>query len=58
MAARFQSVHYGASVPAGGWFATLTSMGMLGTFSTFAAILAFPPALVVTRMVWAAKFWQ
>ncbi|KAJ2969468.1 hypothetical protein NQ176_g8649 [Zarea fungicola] len=41
LAAAFQSYMYGAFTPAGGVFATLTSMAMLGTLMPAAALFAF-----------------
>ncbi|EHK50402.1 uncharacterized protein TrAtP1_007488 [Trichoderma atroviride] len=51
MAAAFQSFMYGAFTPAGGIFATLTSMAMLGTMMPPAAILAAVIATVVAIFV-------
>lgn len=36
IAAGIQSTAYGAAVPAGGWFATATGVGMTGAASVFA----------------------
>lgn len=52
LAAAFQSAFYGAFVPAGGLFATLTSMGMLGTLTPLFLGLAAVAAAVFTGMVW------
>lgn len=43
---------YGAFTPAGGIFATLTSMAMLGTMMPPAAILAAVVATGVAILVW------
>ncbi|KAL7792068.1 hypothetical protein V8C37DRAFT_381485 [Trichoderma ceciliae] len=50
-AAAFQSYMYGAFTPAGGIFATLTSMAMLGTLMPEAAILASVVATGVAILV-------
>ncbi|KAL6799966.1 hypothetical protein J3E68DRAFT_397035 [Trichoderma sp. SZMC 28012] len=52
LAAAFQSYMYGAFTPAGGIFATLTSMAMLGTLMPAAAILAAVVATGVAILVW------
>ncbi|KAL7900350.1 hypothetical protein HDV63DRAFT_370920 [Trichoderma sp. SZMC 28014] len=52
IAAAFQSYMYGAFTPAGGIFATLTSMAMLGTMMPPAAILAAVIATAVAILVW------
>ncbi|RYC59144.1 hypothetical protein CHU98_g7064 [Xylaria longipes] len=53
LAAVFQSAMYGGFTPAGGIFATLTSMAMLGILMPAAAISAALLATMVARMVWA-----
>ncbi|KAH6647953.1 hypothetical protein BKA67DRAFT_401570 [Truncatella angustata] len=53
IAAAFQSCMYGGFTPAGGIFATLTSMAMLGTFMPVAAFLAAVVATIVSTIVWA-----
>ncbi|KAF2260578.1 hypothetical protein CC78DRAFT_555535 [Lojkania enalia] len=52
-AAVFQSFMYGAFTPAGGIFATLTSMAMLGTLMWPATIIAALMATGVAVAVWA-----
>ncbi|KAB8078122.1 hypothetical protein BDV29DRAFT_166927 [Aspergillus leporis] len=52
LAAAFQSFMYGGFTPAGGIFATLTSMAMLGTFMFPAFILASIFATGVSVLVW------
>ncbi|KAH8123683.1 hypothetical protein ACSS6W_007295 [Trichoderma asperelloides] len=52
IAAAFQSYMYGAFTPAGGIFATLTSMAMLGKMMPQAAILAVVIATCVAILVW------
>jgi hypothetical protein len=52
LAAAFQSYMYGAFTPAGGIFATLTSMAMLGTLMPPAAILAAVIATGAAIIVW------
>ncbi|KAI1480934.1 hypothetical protein K445DRAFT_27658 [Daldinia sp. EC12] len=51
LAAAFQSAMYGGFTPAGGIFASLTSLAMLGSFAPIltaaAAIIAFIPATIV-----------
>ena len=44
---------YGGFTPAGGIFATLTSMAMLGTAMPMAAVVASLLATVVATIVWA-----
>ena len=53
LAAAFQSTFYGALTPAGGLFATLQSMGMLGTLLPVSAGVAGAGAAVVSAIVWA-----
>ncbi|TFB00228.1 hypothetical protein CCMA1212_007761 [Trichoderma ghanense] len=53
VAAVFQSWMYGAFTPAGGIFATLTSMAMLGTLMPAASILAAVVATGAAIAVWA-----
>lgn len=53
MAAAFQSYAYGGFTPAGGIFATLTSMAMLGILMPAAAIFAAFVASGVAALVWA-----
>lgn len=52
-AAMIQSCVYGGFTPAGGIFATLTSMGMLGTLMPVQVICSAVLATVVTVVVWA-----
>ncbi|PTB66819.1 hypothetical protein BBK36DRAFT_1198516 [Trichoderma citrinoviride] len=52
LAAAFQSWAYGALTPAGGIFATLTSMAMLGTYMPAASILAAVVATGAAIVVW------
>ncbi|KAK1673685.1 hypothetical protein BDP55DRAFT_556284, partial [Colletotrichum godetiae] len=52
LAAAFQSCVYGAFTPAGGLFATLTSMAMLGTLMPWAAVVSGVLATLVTGLVW------
>ncbi|OCK94082.1 uncharacterized protein K441DRAFT_612245 [Cenococcum geophilum 1.58] len=52
LAAGFQSLMYGGFTPAGGMFATLTSMGMLGTLMPRATLLAVLIATGVSILVW------
>ena len=52
LAAAFQSWAYGGFTPAGGIFATLTSMGMLGTLMPVQVICSAMLATVVTVVVW------
>ncbi|KXX81173.1 hypothetical protein MMYC01_201578 [Madurella mycetomatis] len=51
-AAAFQSVMYGAFTPAGGVFATLTSMAMLGWLMPAALFMALVFATGVAAVVW------
>ena len=51
--AAFQSFMYGGFTPAGGIFATLTSMAMLGTFMPLVVAVAAVFATVVAYIVWA-----
>lgn len=51
LAAAFQSYMYGGFTPAGGVFATLTSIAMLGTMMPLAAILSAVIATVVAVIV-------
>ncbi|KAF4507693.1 hypothetical protein G6O67_004165 [Ophiocordyceps sinensis] len=53
LAASFQSFMYGGFTPAGGIFATLTSMAMRGCLMPAVAILAALPATVVALIIWA-----
>ncbi|KGQ06695.1 hypothetical protein BBAD15_g7993 [Beauveria bassiana D1-5] len=53
IAAAFQSYMYGGFTPAGGIFATLTSMAMLGSMMPAAAIFAAFLASGVALIVWA-----
>ena len=52
IAAAFQSWAYGGFTPAGGFFATLTSMGMLGILAPIEASAAAVTATLVTVIVW------
>lgn len=52
LAAAFQSWMYGGFTPAGGIFATLTSMAMLGLLVPGVVILASLIALAVAITVW------
>ena len=52
LAAAFQSFMYAGFTPAGGIFATLTSMGMLGALMPAAVITAMVLATVVATIVW------
>ncbi|KAI0182642.1 hypothetical protein EV127DRAFT_449065 [Xylaria flabelliformis] len=52
LAATYQSVVYGGFTPAGGIFATLTSMAMLGTLAPTAALVAALVATMVSFIVW------
>ena len=54
LAAAFQSFIYGGLTPAGGIFATLTSMAMLGTLMWPAVIVSIFLATGVAAAVWAA----
>ncbi|KAF3760208.1 hypothetical protein M406DRAFT_358542 [Cryphonectria parasitica EP155] len=51
-AAAFQSFMYGGFTPAGGLFATLTSMAMVGTLMPWLAAIASVLATFVSAMVW------
>ncbi|RYP21422.1 hypothetical protein DL767_009275 [Monosporascus sp. MG133] len=55
LAAAFQSYMYGGFTPAGGLFATLTSLGMLGFFApavtVIAAVIAFFVAVITFHYV-------
>ncbi|KAK0631290.1 hypothetical protein B0T14DRAFT_501439 [Immersiella caudata] len=51
LAAIFQSVMYGGFTPAGGVFATLTSMGMLGMLMPWALVIAVVIATAVAGVV-------
>lgn len=53
LAAAFQFFAYGGFTPAGGIFATLTSMGMLGFLMPLEVGLAAVSATVTTLIVWA-----
>ena len=53
LAAVFQSCCYGAFTPAGGIFATLTSMAMLGTLAPVQALFSAVLATLVALIVWA-----
>ncbi|KAL3587741.1 hypothetical protein FPOAC2_13640 [Fusarium poae] len=55
LAAAFQSFAYGGFTPAGGIFATITSMAMLGTMMPAAAIFAAFLASGVALVVWACN---
>lgn len=52
LAAAFQSYMYGGFTPAGGIFATLTSMAMLGTLFPPGAILSAVVATGAAILVW------
>ncbi|EXF84621.1 hypothetical protein CFIO01_11757 [Colletotrichum fioriniae PJ7] len=52
LAAVFQSSTYGAFTPAGGLFATLTSMAMLGTLMPWAAVVSGVLATLAVGIVW------
>ena len=52
MAAGFQSYMYGGFTPAGGIFATLTSMAMLGALVPMLLIVAVAMASLVAVIVW------
>ncbi len=52
LAAAFQSFMYAGFTPAGGVFATLTSMAMLGSLMPVAVILAILLATVVAAFVY------
>ena len=51
MAAAFQAWAYGGFTPAGGLFATLTSLGMLGWLAPVEAVVAALIASVITLVV-------
>jgi hypothetical protein len=51
LAAAFQALMYGGFTPAGGIFATLTSMAMLGTLARPIAIVAISIATLVAATV-------
>ena len=53
LAAAFQSWAYGGFTPAGGIFATLTSLGMLGYLRPFEVGAGAMVATVVMLIVWA-----
>ncbi|KAL8995092.1 MAG: hypothetical protein Q9188_006894 [Gyalolechia gomerana] len=53
LAAAFQSCMYGGFTPAGGVFATLTSLGMLGWMVPVEAGVSAVVATVVATVVWA-----
>ena len=53
LAAAFQSWAYGGFTPAGGIFATLTSMGMLGTLMPVQVLCSAVLATLVTVVAWA-----
>ncbi|KAM0796321.1 hypothetical protein BDR22DRAFT_893327 [Usnea florida] len=53
LAAIFQSFCYGGFTPAGGIFATLTSMAMLGTLMLPQVIFSVVLATIVAVIVWA-----
>lgn len=52
LAAAFQSVVYGGLTPAGGLFATLQSMGMLGTLLPAGVGLGAAAAALVSLIMW------
>jgi hypothetical protein len=52
LAAAFQAFMYGGFTPAGGIFATLTSMAMLGTLARPVATVAISIATLVAGTVW------
>jgi len=52
MAAGFQSYMYGGFTPAGGIFATLTSMAMLGALVPMLLVAAVTMASLVAVIVW------
>lgn len=60
LAAAFQSWAYGGFTPAGGIFATLTSMGMLGLLVPIQVAFSAVLATLVTVVVWAcgAGRWE
>ena len=53
LAAAFQGLMYGAFTPAGGIFATLTSIAMLGRLMPVAALIGTLVASLVAALVWA-----
>ena len=53
LAAAFQAWAYGGFTPAGGIFATLTSMGMLGYLVPVQVVASAMLATAVTVIVWA-----
>ncbi|KAL9133306.1 MAG: hypothetical protein Q9175_005518 [Cornicularia normoerica] len=53
LAAAFQSAFFGGFTPAGGLFATLQSMGMLGTLLPVQVGVAGVSAAVISAIVWA-----
>ncbi|KAG8779011.1 hypothetical protein FRC12_024694 [Ceratobasidium sp. 428] len=55
LAAWFQSAVYGAFTPAGGVFAILTSVGMMGMACPPAVLLAVAIASAVTGIVWGTQ---
>lgn len=55
LAAAFQSCMYGAFTPAGGIFAILTSMGMMGTWMLPVVLVASVYATCVALSVWALQ---
>lgn len=58
LAASFQSHAYGGFTPAGGVFATLTSMAMLGVLIIPTVLVAAPLATVVAVLVWKLQHWR
>ncbi|KAL1585220.1 hypothetical protein WHR41_05767 [Cladosporium halotolerans] len=52
LAAAFQAWAYGAFTPAGGIFATLTSLGMVGMLAPAVAVLGAGFATMVVSVVW------
>lgn len=52
LAAAFQSAMYGGFTPAGGIFATLTSMAMLGTYKPVVALVAALIATMAAGIAW------
>lgn len=52
IAAAFQSIMYGGFTPAGGLFATLTSMAMVGTLMPAVFVFSSLVASLVAAMVW------
>jgi len=53
LAAAFQAWAYGGFTPAGGVFATFTSLGMLGYLRPLEVVAGATIATVVTLIVWA-----